>query len=144
MKYPRHIVNIGNCIAVWKEAFGVRKVAGPALCDYPFVSFDGEVWQAHRLSFHLNHKKIPCKPNNRKTGLICHTCDNKWCINPNHLYYGTCSQNIKEAFERHPTLHMNVKIAANNRPPISDITRKRMSKSHKGHFVKSSYKKAYV
>jgi len=29
-----------------------------------------------------------------------HHCDNKICVNPDHLYIGTRSQNAKDAFDR--------------------------------------------
>lgn len=30
----------------------------------------------------------------------CHTCDNPWCINPDHLYIGTIDDNIDDMIER--------------------------------------------
>jgi hypothetical protein len=35
--------------------------------------------------------------------MACHTCDNKWCCNPNHLYEGTGRDNILDVFERGTT-----------------------------------------
>lgn len=32
--------------------------------------------------------------------LVCHTCDNRKCINPKHLYVGTFSQNNKDTHVR--------------------------------------------
>jgi len=29
-----------------------------------------------------------------------HTCDNKWCINPDHIYAGTHAQNMRDIAER--------------------------------------------
>jgi hypothetical protein len=50
---------------------------------------------SHRLSWILANKKdIP-------SGMeILHSCDNKLCVNPNHLSVGTHQKNMQEAKER--------------------------------------------
>jgi hypothetical protein len=48
----------------------------------------------HRLSYELARGPIP-------DGLfICHTCDTPRCVNPEHLYAGTQSQNIFDSVKR--------------------------------------------
>jgi hypothetical protein len=32
--------------------------------------------------------------------LACHTCDNKLCVNPGHIYAGTAKDNVRDAIER--------------------------------------------
>lgn len=46
--------------------------------------------QAHRLSYWIFTGEKP--PHNLE---ICHNCDRKGCINPNHLFKGTHSDNFR-------------------------------------------------
>ena len=57
--------------------------------------FNGMI-TAHRLSWILHYGEIP------KERFILHKCDNKICVNPNHLYLGTPSDNMYDRAKRNP------------------------------------------
>lgn len=54
-----------------------------------------KTYSAHRISWAIeNNSIIPEKM------MICHTCDNPSCVNPNHLYLGTGFDNNKDTVNR--------------------------------------------
>jgi hypothetical protein len=56
---------------------------------------------SHRAAYMIFKGRIP------DSLLICHTCDNRRCVNPNHLYAGTYSDNNRDIHERARHPHNN-------------------------------------
>jgi hypothetical protein len=111
MIFPSKWIQIDECFAVWRKVSGPRKIAGPVLNCRPTVKYENEDWKASRLSYHLNCDSIPKTPISLKEGIVCHHCDNEWCINPKHLYLGTAKQNTKDIYDRNLTIKHKLSIA---------------------------------
>ena len=61
------------------------------------AGFKGKAEKAHRYSYRIfvnNGKEIP------KGVFICHTCDVRDCVNPDHLWPGNCKNNMDDASQK--------------------------------------------
>jgi hypothetical protein len=61
---------------------------------YAEMSIRSHSQRVHRLMWLIKHGPIP------PDKIVCHTCDNTICFNPDHLELGTHQENIRQSVER--------------------------------------------
>jgi predicted XRE-type DNA-binding protein len=70
--------------------------AGYYSSGYGAFSLKGKNHRAHRIAWEFTYGSIP------QDMYVCHHCDNPGCCNPNHLFLGSQSDNMKDRMIKKP------------------------------------------
>jgi len=80
-----------------KQSNGCWEWLGGTNKGYGAVSHEGSMKLAHRVAWRLLNGGIPSGV------LVLHKCDNRRCVNPEHLYLGSYSDNNLDRAVRNPS-----------------------------------------
>ena len=105
------VASKGECW-IWKACVGPRGYGA-------FQAKKSRPVAAHRVAYCISHNDI------QATSLVCHTCDNRRCCNPNHLVTGTALSNMQDMISKGRSYHPPLRGQENGMAKLNeDVVRR--------------------
>lgn len=89
---PTHVTVSGPC---WEWIGGLKRGGG-----YGDIRIGRKMVRAHRLSWELHIGAIPTGHD------VLHKCDNTKCVNPDHLFIGNDTDNVRDRVSKGRNAHI--------------------------------------